>query len=407
MRRHGCSAFFLSLLVVLLTICVTGSSSLASQLAEVRQDIRAKGKKWVAEETSVSNLSDQDKKLRLGLRKEIPTGKESTIFLQAPPTGLPASIDWRPYVTPVRDQGSCGSCWAFATAAALESSILINGGLPGVNDDRAEEILLSCSGAGSCNGGYIDQASDFIRGTGLPPESYFPYTASSADDKCGNAGAGWTFATRQIATWSYVTTNAANIAVIKNALSSYGPLVTTMEVYSDFYYYAGGVYEHAYGTYQGGHAILIVGYADDATVSGGGYFMVKNSWGPGWGSQGYFYIAYSEIGSPVYFGEWTIAYSMPAPPPPQTCSYSLSPASKSFSTSAGSGTVNVSTQAGCPWTAKSNASWISVEAGTATGQGNGAFSYRVSRNTGLSRTGTVTVGGQTFTVIQAGTGKKK
>jgi C1A family cysteine protease len=390
---------------MVLAILMAGSLSFAAQLDEIRQDIRAKGKKWVAEETSVSNLSDQDKKMRLGLRKQIPTGKESTISLQAPPTGLPASIDWRPYVTPVRDQGSCGSCWAFATTAALESSILINGGLPGVNDDRAEEILLSCSGAGSCNGGYIDDASDFIRGTGLPPESYFPYTASSADDKCGNAGAGWTSATRQIATWTYVTTNSANIAAIKNALHSYGPLVTTMDVYSDFYYYAGGIYEYAYGTYQGGHAILIVGYSDDANVGGGGYFMVKNSWGTGWGSQGYFYIAYSEIGSPVYFGEWTMAYGMPAPPPPQTCSYSLSSASANFSSSPGSGTVNVLTQAGCAWAAASNASWISVDASTATGQGNGSFNYRVSKNTGLSRTGTITVNGKIFTVTQAG--KKK
>ncbi len=404
-RRHKIH-LFLALPAAVLAIFLAGPFSFAYQLDDVRQAIRAKGKRWAAEETSLSNLSDQEKKLRVRLLKPNSIGKQPMLSLQAPLTGLPASIDWRSYVTPVRDQGNCGSCWAFATTAALESAILIRDALPGGNDDRAEEILLSCSGAGSCNGGYIDRASDFIQGTGLPPESYFPYTVTASDDKCSNAAAGWPFATRQIGSWAYVTTNSANITAIKNALSSYGPLATTMDVYADFFYYSGGVYEYAYGTYQGGHAILIVGYADDATISGGGYFIVKNSWGMDWGNQGYFYIAYSEIGSPVYFGEWTIAYSMPTPPP-QSCGYSLAPTSKSFSASAGSGAVNVTTQAGCSWTATSNASWISVDASTATGQGNGSFSYRVTKNTGLSRTGTLTVSGQTFTVIQAGTAKKK
>jgi hypothetical protein len=86
-----------------------------------------------------------------------------------------------------------------------------------------------------------------------------------------------------------------------------------MDVYADFYYYSGGVYEYAYGSYQGGHAILIVGYTDDPQYSGGGYFKVKNSWGSGWGASGYFNVAYAEIGSPVYFGEWTIAYQEPIP----------------------------------------------------------------------------------------------
>jgi hypothetical protein len=86
-------------------------------------------------------------------------------------------------------------------------------------------------------------------------------------------------------------------------------------VYNDFFSYKSGIYEYATGSLAGGHAVLLVGYVDDATVNGGGYFIVKNSWGTGWGEGGYFRIAYSQAASPVGFGEYTIAYGQPATPP--------------------------------------------------------------------------------------------
>ena len=310
---------FLSLTVVIILFFLTGSIATANQLDEVRALIHAKGAKWIAGETSVSQLPDHEKKLRLGLVKHQPTGREKVLTLQEPLTGVSASLDWRAnggnFVTPVRNQGNCGSCWAFATTAALESYILINDTGPNRDDNRAEEILVSCSSAGSCNGGYIGTASEYIRNTGIPPETYFPYTASSADDSCSNAQVGWQNNVYKIASWSYVNTTSVSIEAIKNALNSYGPLVTTFDVYQDFDYYKTGVYEHVYGNLRGGHAVLIVGYNDDVGVSGGGYFIVKNSWGTGWGESGYFNIAYSQKASPVYFGEWTIAYQKPTLPP--------------------------------------------------------------------------------------------
>ncbi|MFB3817808.1 MAG: C1 family peptidase, partial [Candidatus Methylomirabilales bacterium] len=380
--------------VLALVITGTASASLAAQLDEVRDAIKAHGKKWVAEETTISALPEHEKPRRLGLLKQRRTGTEPVLTTQEPPVGLPTTVDWRPYVTPVRDQGSCGSCWAFATAAALESTVLLADQLPGLNDDRAEEILLACSGAGSCSGGYISDASDYLQGTGLPPESYFPYTAAATDDRCSSAGIGWEAATRQIGAWAYVTTTAADLGAIKTALATYGPLVTTMEVYGDFFYYRGGIYEYTAGTHQGAHAILIVGYTDDPAAAGGGYFTVKNSWGTGWGSEGYFYIAYAEIASPVAFGEWTIAYTpAAAPPPAPACSYGLTPASASFSSAAGTGTVSVTTSPGCAWTAASNVAWISLKTASASGTDSGSVTYSVARNTGGSRTGSLTVAG--------------
>jgi hypothetical protein len=316
MKRDGVKRLFVSFAFLAFAVVLTGSLSFATPLDEIRAAIRQKGGRWIASETSVSVLPDHEKRLRVGLMKHTATGREPLLFLQPPVTGSPASVDWRTgnCVTPVKDQGNCGSCWAFATTAALESYILIKDGSLSA-EDLAEEILVSCSTAGSCSGGYIDRASDFIRVTGLPLETYFPYTATSSDDTCTNAHQGWQTDTYRTSSWSWVTTAPASVDAIKTALSTHGPLVTTMDVYYDFFSYRTGVYEYTTGAYQGGHAVLIVGYTDDTTIRGGGYFTVKNSWGTGWGQSGYFHIAYSQIGSPVYFGEWTIAYEQPAPAP--------------------------------------------------------------------------------------------
>jgi len=308
---------FLLWTITLSLFLAFASFTFASQdeIDDVNKAIRAKGAQWLAGETSISKLSKEERKMRLGLIKsEAPRSDAAAtpdIFSSAITTTAPPSFDWRNYdgdgwVTPVRNQGNCGSCWAFATTAALESNVMI---ATGMSIDRAEQILVSCSGAGSCNGGYIDRASNYISNTGLPPESYYPYTATNGT--CGNATSGWQNNTSFITSWHYAGgTTSPTVDQIKNELITFGPLVTTMDVYSDFYNYYGGVYKHVTGTLQGGHAILIVGY-DDV----GQYFIVKNSWGSGWGESGYFRIAYSELNSVVSFGDWTIAYYTDTTPP--------------------------------------------------------------------------------------------
>jgi hypothetical protein len=318
-RKVRCTNLFMFVLILLM-----GSHSFAADLATVRNAIREKGAHWVAAESKFAGLSLQEKKARLGLIKPSHTGAEQVLASQAPPAGLPGGLDWTAggrfgngisYVTPVRNQGACGSCWAFATAGALESYTLLN-----VNDslcnttscDLSEQVLVSCgvSGhhdAGSCNGGYVNYASDYIRDTGLPVESCYPYEAESG--KCANACSTWNSSTYRIGAWDYVATTAPTAEAVKNALYDYGPLATTMDVYEDFYdFYESGVYSYVSGGYVGGHAILIVGYEDNTAYPGGGCFRVKNSWGANWGETGFFRIAYSELNSVVQFGDWTIAY---------------------------------------------------------------------------------------------------
>jgi len=382
-------------LVMLFVFLFFSAFSFASELDEIKGAIEGKGAKWIAGETSISRLPLEHRKLRVMLAK--PEGTSGAEIVKTGLTSAPTgSFDWNveSYVTPVRDQGNCGSCWAFATTAALESYTLIKNNSPlslGSDENLSEQVLISCGGAGSCSGGYIDRASNFIKNTGLPVESCYPYTATNGN--CANACLTWQNGDPTIGSWAYVATTLPTVDAIKNALYTYGPLVTTMNVYTDFFYYTGGTYSHSWGTYQGGHAILIVGY-DDTNKR----FHVKNSWGTGWGGGGFFYIAYSELNSVVQFGDYTIAYSQQVP-----CTYSISPTGQTFTASAGSGTIRVTAGANCSWTAVSNKSWIAIvtPSNGNGGPGSGSVSYTVSKNqTGAKRTGTITVAGRTFTVTQ-------
>jgi C1A family cysteine protease len=387
----------MSSLVMIFLLLFVGFS-FASELDDIRAAIKEKGAKWIAGETSVSKLPPEQRKLRLGLAKHEITGTERLVSVGPPLSGLPTTLDWRNnnYVTPVRDQGNCGSCWAFATTGALESYLLMRSSQLELDSiDLSEQILVSCSRAGSCNGGYIDRASDFIRDTGLPVDLCYPYTATNGS--CRKACNDWRSNTYWIDSWFYVATTSPTADAIKNALYEYGPLVATMDVYSDFFSYKSGIYSYIGGAYQGGHAILIVGYNDE----GDGYFIVKNSWGNGWGEGGFFRIAYSQLSYPVEFGYWTIAYQG-APPAPPSCTYSINPDSQSFSSAGDQDYIEVTAGTNCSWTAVSNTSWITVTSGS-SGTGDGSVEYNVARNKGKkARSGTITVAGEQFEVTQEG-----
>jgi hypothetical protein len=161
-----------------------------------------------------------------------------------------------------------------------------------------------------------------------------------------------------------------------------------MEVYSDFFSYASGIYTHTSGVDEGGHAILIVGYTDDSTVPGGGYFSVKNSWGTGWGEKGFFRIAYSELTSPVQFGQYTLSYDTVNAP----CTFTND--SENFTMPSGSSInyIYLYTAPSCSWSASSNASWLTLYPTTPIGKGNGQIAYGFSSNPGTTpRTAVVTI----------------
>ncbi len=408
-RKIAQAMAWIYLSVFVFFLIPSAAHALSEEFAGIEAAIQSQGARWFAGETSVSSLQAEERRNLLGLIKPDQLDEESAAALEDPASfraaALPSKLDWRShnggYVTPVRNQGQCGSCWAFATTAAMESKFLMYFDAPGYDLNLAEQVMVSCSTAGNCGGGYIDKASAFLRDTGVPVEDCFPYTASN--NNCSNACSNWLNYTYNISGYRWITFRSATVDLLKNALYTYGPLVTTMDVYTDFYYYKYGVYSYTYGTFQGGHAVLLVGYDDAAQC-----FIVKNSWGRDWGESGYFRIAYSQLRGNVYFGEYTIAYEGQVPTPPgdpgvPACSTTISSTSAFMRAAGGSGRVQVSTSpASCSWQAVSNVPWIVITAG-GSGTGNKVVRFKVLRNLEVEpRTGTLTIAGRTFTVEQAG-----
>ena len=213
---------------------------------------------------------------------------------------LLSSVDWSANDSPVKSQGNCGSCWAFAAVALVENI--------GVWNDLSEQEIISCS-AGDCDGGWYWDALQYIHDNGVVPEACFPYTAQNGncDDRCTNPDylSKITDYTPAQGLWG----EPATVNDLKAELQK-GPLAVAMLVPEDgtFDNYSGGVYNYNGGpiSWENGHAVLLVGYNDD-----GQYFKAKNSWGTNWGENGYFRIAYDDVSDDVHFGMYACAASGP------------------------------------------------------------------------------------------------
>lgn len=265
--------------------------------------IQAANAGWSAGITSVSELPPEQQAARLGYRgggpdPETLEQRSQTSASRAASAGItaigaPAAYDWRNtggrnFVTPVKDQGGCGSCVAFGTTAAVEAKLRIQRGNPSLAVDLSEASLFFCIGPGSgasCAGGwYMTPAMDGYKNTGVPDEACFPYT--DHQQSCGQC-TDWQGRALKIGGWHTI----GAIADMKAWISANGPLATCFTVYNDFFSYKSGIYRHVTGGVAGGHCVCVVGY-DDA----GGFWICKNSWGTGWGEGGFFCIAYGQCG---------------------------------------------------------------------------------------------------------------
>ncbi|XP_074334965.1 senescence-specific cysteine protease SAG12-like [Apium graveolens] len=202
-------------------------------------------------------------------------------FRYANVQSVPESVDWRDrgVVTPVKYQGQCGSCFAFASVAAVES---INAITSGQLVSLSEQEIVDCQQTSyHCGGGMMDNTYEFIRSNGLTTESNYPYQAQQG--YCQNAAS---YPAVRINGYEDVPQNSETDMLKAVANQPISVAIAGGDYY--FRYYNNGIMNMQCRT-NTDHAVTIVGYG--TTNNGRKYWIAKNSWGTGWGENGYIYLA--------------------------------------------------------------------------------------------------------------------
>ena len=201
-----------------------------------------------------------------------------------------SAFNWRDkgMLTPIRFQGLCGSCWAFAAMAVYESVYLIN---YKTTLDLSEQYIVDCAvlsdgrDAGSCDGGSYWSVFAFLLDNGAVEEKMKPYKAKNTS--CG----GVLTSNYRVVEWKAINDGKfPTVRQIKEAVAKYGPVAASVKVTPAFQAYTGGIFDEfakVSNQYDTNHAIVIVGW-DDSKKS----FLIKNSWGEDWGEKGYMWIEY-------------------------------------------------------------------------------------------------------------------
>lgn len=206
-----------------------------------------------------------------------------TLFKSIPTINTPPRFDWREKANvPIRNQGQCGSCWAFATVSPIEYEYTYK---TGSSIHISEQSLVSCNSRSySCEkGGWWDY-DDLIK-NGVTLADDYPYDA--IDEPCKQVPI---FNRLKVVKWGYA---GNTIEQIKSAIYQYGPVTSGVAVDDEFYRYIDGIFDHN-SKEQVNHAVVLVGW-DDGLHS----WILRNSWSERWGSNGYMYIEYGSaaIGS--------------------------------------------------------------------------------------------------------------
>ncbi len=256
-----------------------------SDIAAIQNAINANGLSWTAAATDISRMTDSERKGLLGAlppQSNIPESpRPGTEQMRA----VPAYFTWgnkdgHNWMTSIKNQGSCGSCWAFAASGGFEAKQKIRLNNYSVSPDVSEENMLSCWGGNCTTGATMDWTLSQFAGNGTVDESCFPYVSGGmyippCSDRCSD------WASRTYYIESFGRYDNPSTTTMKNEIMTYGPLVVWMMVYTDFYSYSGGVYQHISGGQEGGHFVVLYGW-DDANNC----WLAKNSWGVYWGEVG-------------------------------------------------------------------------------------------------------------------------
>ena len=265
----------------------------AMEIEALQQSIYDLGYNYTVAENWITRLSLEERKTLCGYKRpEAPTEPlpENIGFVSDVPKretkvgSPPPSYDamWLGHVTPVKDQSTCGSCWIFGAIAEFESDVAIDEyTLLDFSEQEAGDcnIWSRIGGYDFCNGGIALMTTNYFTKHGSADETCHPYAAAS--ETCQECPL-----IKKVGNWRMITGSygESQIAMIKNAILNYGPVYSTIYA-SDpgFHDYYSGVYEY-WGTETPNHAVQIIGWNDSLGTDGA--WMIKNSWGTGWGAGG-------------------------------------------------------------------------------------------------------------------------
>lgn len=194
---------------------------------------------------------------------------------------FPTELDWveKGAVTPIKNQGQCGSCWSFSTTGAVEGAWFVK---TGDLVSLSEQQLVDCSrsfGNNGCNGGLMDYGFDYIIENGICPESDYPYTAT--DGTCNECKV----SPVSVSSFKDVAPNNEN--ALQQAVFRQPVSVALEADQSLWQFYKEGVMDSKCGTNLD-HGVLVVGWGNR---DGKDFWKVKNSWGPSWGEDGYILLS--------------------------------------------------------------------------------------------------------------------
>ena len=217
--------------------------------------------RWHSAETEVSKLSDAEKAKMLGA---VPSAESAAFMLAvaaapmlAAAPGFAPAIDWRNnngnHVTPVRDQGGCGSCVSFGSMGLIESMAHIETGR-WVDLSEADSHFCSSHGA-KCGGWWPDQCLDQVMARGVCDEAGFPYPSAFPGNDIHASPPACNLPADRATRLTNITArhSLADATAVKNHLTNVGPVTGCLSVFNDFFSYAGGVYHHVTGALAGGH----------------------------------------------------------------------------------------------------------------------------------------------------------
>lgn len=259
----------------------------------------SKGLSWKEGINKFSAMSVQEKKAHLGYsknhayaHKKILKHSKIAPLNKTAVSELPASVDWRNagIATAVKDQGHCGSCWAFAATAVMESYVAIGSGL--LFDLSVQQTAMCapnpahCGGVGGCEGSTAELAFEWAAGSkGLYQEYQVPYSSYYGTDYACDEPT----LTQPVATiGDYVKLPNNDYDSVMNAISSVGPLAINVDA-STWHAYESGIYNGCNDEQPDvNHVVVMMGYGED---NGEKYWLVRNSWSAAWGEQGYVRLA--------------------------------------------------------------------------------------------------------------------